>query len=89
MVSGGTFAYGGYPDIDGLFREQATELDRKQARGHPASDPAARPRAGHGRADLQLAFLTASGRAWKSPALGLIAGYAFSAPYEDVKLKAK
>jgi len=23
-VSGGTYAYGGYPDIDGLFREQAS-----------------------------------------------------------------
>ena len=26
--SGGTFAYGGYPEIDGLFREQSTQLDR-------------------------------------------------------------
>jgi hypothetical protein len=24
------YAYGGYPDIDGLFREQATELDPKK-----------------------------------------------------------
>ena len=32
-VTGGTFAYGGYPDIDGLYREQATQLDRGQARG--------------------------------------------------------
>src|SRR5262249_26396507 len=28
VISGGQFAYGGYPDVDGLFREQATELDR-------------------------------------------------------------
>ncbi len=28
MISGGQFAYGGYPDVDGLFREQAGELDR-------------------------------------------------------------
>src|SRR5207248_3873960 len=28
VVSTGTFAYGGYPDLDGLFREQAGELDR-------------------------------------------------------------
>ncbi len=27
-VSGGTYTYGGYPDIDGLFREQAAERDR-------------------------------------------------------------
>jgi len=29
-VSGGTYAYGGFPDIDGLFREQASELDRSR-----------------------------------------------------------
>lgn len=30
VVSGGPFAYVGYPDIDGLFREQGGELDRKR-----------------------------------------------------------
>jgi peptide/nickel transport system substrate-binding protein len=30
VVSTGAFAYGGYPDIDGLFQEQATELDPKK-----------------------------------------------------------
>src|SRR3989441_10322878 len=30
VASGGTYVYGGYPDIDGLFREQAGELDRKR-----------------------------------------------------------
>src|SRR5207247_1475553 len=30
VASGGTYVYGSYPDIDGLFREQATELDRKR-----------------------------------------------------------
>ena len=29
-ASGGVYAYGGYPDIDGLFREQAGELDPKK-----------------------------------------------------------
>src|SRR5438270_1657086 len=29
-VTGGAYAYGGYPDIDGLFREQAAELDRSK-----------------------------------------------------------
>jgi hypothetical protein len=29
------------------------------------------------------------GRRLEEPALGLIAGYAFSAPYEDVKVRAK
>src|SRR5215470_15291336 len=30
VVSGGTYAYGGHADIDGLFREQALELDVKR-----------------------------------------------------------
>src|SRR5438445_27359 len=30
VVSGGIRAYGGYPDIDGLYREQAGELDPKK-----------------------------------------------------------
>jgi len=29
-VGGGPYVYGSYPDIDGLFREQAGELDRKR-----------------------------------------------------------
>jgi peptide/nickel transport system substrate-binding protein len=29
VVAGGAYVYGSYPDIDGLFREQAAELDRK------------------------------------------------------------
>ena len=37
----------------------------------------------------ELAFLTGVGRRVEESGLGLIAGYAFSAPYEDVKLKAK
>ena len=28
VVKGGTYAYGSYPDIDALFAEQATEMDR-------------------------------------------------------------
>src|SRR4029450_12856127 len=29
-TSGGIYAYGGYPDIDGLFKEQVGELDHKK-----------------------------------------------------------
>ena len=52
VVSGGPYVYGSYPDIDGLFREQAGELDRKRREASPASDPAARARQGHVRAHL-------------------------------------
>jgi peptide/nickel transport system substrate-binding protein len=36
-----------------------------------------------------LAFVNAVGRRVEESGLGLLAGYAFSAPYEDVKLKTR
>src|SRR5947199_8765334 len=30
VAAGGPYVYGSYPDIDGLFREQGAELDRKR-----------------------------------------------------------
>jgi hypothetical protein len=83
------FAYGGYPDLDGLFREQAGELDR-------AKREAVLRRLQqlfHERAIVapiyELAFGNGVGRRVEEAGLGLIAGDAFSAPYEDVKLKAR
>ena len=35
----------------------------------------------------ELAFVAGVGRRVEESGLGLIAGYAFSAPYEDMKLK--
>ena len=52
VVSSSPYAYGGYPDIDDLFRTQAQERDRKR-RGAAASDSAPHARAGHARADLR------------------------------------
>ena len=37
----------------------------------------------------ELAFVNGFGRRVEEPGLGLIAGYAFSAPYEDLKLRSK
>ena len=88
-VSGGTFAYGGYPEIDGLFREQSTQLDRakREATLHRIQQLVQE------RAMVapiyELAFLTGVGRRVEEAALGLIPAYAFSAPYEDVRLRAK
>jgi peptide/nickel transport system substrate-binding protein len=88
-VSGGSYAYGGHPDIDGLFREQASELDPKK-----------REVVLHRIQQLihekvmylpiwQLSLLQAYGPRIAESGLGLIADYPWSAPYEDVKLKAK
>jgi peptide/nickel transport system substrate-binding protein len=88
-ISGGQFAYGGYPDVDGLFREQAGELDRakraamlQRVQQLVAEKAMVAPM-------YELAFVNGVGRRVDESGLGLIAGYAFSAPYEDLKLKAK
>ena len=88
-VSGGAFAYGGYPDIDGLFKEQASELDPKKREAilHRIQQLI------HEKVMVlpiwQLALLQGYGPRVAESGLGLIADYPWSAPYEDVKLKAK
>jgi len=89
VPSTGSYAYGGYPDIDGLFREQATELDPKKREAilHRIQQLM------HEKVMYlpiwQLALLQAYGPRIAESGLGLITDYPWSAPYEDVKLKAK
>jgi peptide/nickel transport system substrate-binding protein len=88
-VSGVTHAYGGYPDLDGLFREQAAELDRskREAILHRMQQLVSE------RAMFvpiwDFAFLHGVGARVEESGLGLLGGYGFSAPYEDVKLKSR
>jgi peptide/nickel transport system substrate-binding protein len=89
VVAGGTYVYGSYPDIDGLFKEQAAELDRKKRDGilHKIQQLM------HEKAMIipiwELAFINGQGSRVAESGLGLIPGHAYSAPYEDVKLKAR
>jgi peptide/nickel transport system substrate-binding protein len=89
VAGGGTYAYGSYPDIDGLFREQAAELDKKrrEATLHRIQQLV------HEKVLIAPIWLSAGlngvGPRVEESGLGLVAGYAFSAPYEDLKLKMK
>jgi peptide/nickel transport system substrate-binding protein len=89
VVSGGPYVYGSYADIDGLFREQAKELDRKRREVtlHRIQQLM------HDKAMYlpiqELGFIHASGPRVAEPGLGLIPGWSFSAPYEEVKLKGR
>ena len=89
VVGGGAFAYGGYADIDGLFREQASELDRKrrEATLHRIQQLI------HEKVMYapiwELGFINGVGPRVEESGLGLIAGHAYSAPYEDLRLKVK
>jgi peptide/nickel transport system substrate-binding protein len=88
-VGGGPYAYGSYADIDGLFAEQGRELDpkRREATLHRIQQLV------HDKVMLapiwQHAGLNGVGPRVEESGLGLIAGYLFSAPYEDVRLKTK
>ncbi len=89
MAEGGLFTYGTYPDIEGLIREQATELDRvkrevilhriqqlihEKVMYAPLMEPA---------------ILAGYGPRVAESAIGLITNMAASAPYEELRLKSK
>jgi peptide/nickel transport system substrate-binding protein len=89
VAAGGTYVYGSYADIDGLFQEQAGELDakRREATLHRIQQLM------HDKVMVAPIWLNAGlngvGARVEESGIGVIAGYAFSAPYEDVKLKGK
>jgi peptide/nickel transport system substrate-binding protein len=89
VASGGAYVLGSYLDIDGLFREQTVELDRKKREAtlqriqqlvHDKTMYAPL---------WELAVIHASGPRVGESGMGLIPAYAWSAPYEDVKLQDK
>ena len=89
VASGGAYVYGSYADIDGLFQEQASELDskRREATLHRIQQLI------HDKVMVAPVWLNAGlngiGPRVEESGIGIVAGYAFSAPYEDVKLKGK
>lgn len=87
VVSNGLYAYGGYADIDALFRQQASELDRpkREATLHRIQ------RLVHEKVMFapiwELVALHGIGPRVRESGLGLIPGYPYSAPYEELALR--
>jgi len=87
VSAGGLYAYGSYPDLEGLIQEQANERDRKRREEtlHRIQQLM------HERVMFapiwDIASLAGSGPRVAEPGLGLIGNYLWSAPYEDVQLK--
>ncbi len=86
-VTGGRYAYGAYPDVDGLYTEQVNEMN-----------PRVRQQILHKIQQLihekvmfgpviEPAFLNGVGPRLEVHGLGLVANHAYSAPYEDLRLK--
>jgi peptide/nickel transport system substrate-binding protein len=88
-AAGGPYVYGSYPDIDGLFREQAGELDRKRREAMLQRIQQLLHDKAMYAPIWELGFIHAQGPRVAESALGLITGWAFSAPYEDVRLKGR
>jgi peptide/nickel transport system substrate-binding protein len=87
MVTDGLYAFGGYPDMDDLFVQQAREQDPKRREMLLQQIQ----RLAHERviaAPLwELGFLNAVGPRVEESGIGLIAYHPYSAPYEDLRLR--
>ncbi|HEX5231915.1 MAG TPA: ABC transporter substrate-binding protein [Bradyrhizobium sp.] len=87
VVKGGIFTYGSYPDMDELYQQQAVELDK-----------AKRTALLHKMQQLiyertiytpiwQLAFLNGIGPRVSEASFGKIAGFPYTAPYDDIAIR--
>ncbi len=83
----GIYAYGYAPELEDLYERQARELDRKkreallhQLQKMVADRVLTAP-------IFQQAFLCAVNARVEEPAMGLIQGFPYSAPAEDLKMK--
>lgn len=87
FTKGGIYAYGTRPEIDDLFQRQAREMDRKQREAHlhqiqkiVADETLVAP-------IFQQGFIWGVGPRVEQAGAGLIQGYPYAAPCEDLKLK--
>jgi peptide/nickel transport system substrate-binding protein len=86
-VKGGTYVYGSYPDIDAMFQQQAVELEHnKRTAILQKMQQLAYERSIYAPIWL-LGFLNGVGPRVGESGFGLIPGYAYTAPYEDITLK--
>ena len=87
-MQGGTFTYGSYPELDALFLKQAVELDykRREAILHQMQQIV------HEQAIYapiwQLAFINGVGPRVAELGFGRIPGFPYTAPFEELALKA-
>jgi peptide/nickel transport system substrate-binding protein len=87
VVKGGAFAYGSYPDIDALYPKQADELDpKKRAEILKKMQQLVYEKSIYAPI-WQLGFLNGSGPRVEHSSFGTIAGFPYTAPFEDITVK--
>ena len=87
VISTGIRAYGGYPDIDSLFRDQATEMDKKRREAMLTKLQQLMHERAMFAPIVEPALLIGVGaRLAQMPTL---TGHPYLSPYEDLKLKGR
>ena len=87
VVKGGAYAYGNYPDLDAMFEQQAVELDHGKRAAILTKMQQILYERVIGTHLWQLAFINGVGPRVGESNFGRIAGFPYTAPYEDLTLK--
>jgi peptide/nickel transport system substrate-binding protein len=87
VVKGGTYVYGSYPEIDELFASQAVELDRAKRQEILFKMQQIVYEKAIYTPIWQLAFISGVGPRVGQSSFGLIKGFVYPAPYEELTLK--
>ena len=87
VITGGIRSYGGYPDIDALYKEQAVQMDVKKREAILFKIQQLMHEKVMFAPIVEPVLLDGYGAKVADPALGLIVGHLYSAPYEDLRLK--
>ena len=89
MVGGGRYVYGSGPDIDGLFAEHVNETNARVRQQVLSRIQQMMLERSMFIPVMETAFLNGVGPGVDNHGLNVIPGFAYSAPYEDLRLKKK
>jgi peptide/nickel transport system substrate-binding protein len=89
VAAGGAYAYGSYPDLEGLIQEQALDRDRKRREATLVRIQQMMYERAMFAPLWETATINGFGPRVAEPALNLISGFPWSAPYEELRLKGR
>ncbi len=87
IVKGGAYVYGNYPEIDALFQQQATELNQQKRQATLQKIQQIIYERSIITPIWQLGFINAVGPRVGESGFGLIPGFAYTGPFEDITIK--
>ncbi len=87
VVKGGAYSYGSYPEIDALYPQQEAELDRRKRAAILEKMQQLLAEKAVYAPIWQLGFINGVGPRVGELGFGLMPGYAYTAPYEDITIK--